>query len=156
MDDLADLVVAAAVGDLHERQLRRLRSEDVRTYRRIAVDLLRLEHRVTGGRVRHDPAVEVGLGHRVRGCERARLARVELGADNYSAVIRINGHPGAGIGIFLDPGANALSTSKLVKSYMANATSRLRVAASCQLKLSDGSAANRAMVRITASASSSS
>ena len=53
------------------------------------------------------------------------VARVELGADNYSALIRINGHPGAGIGIFLDPGANALSTSKLVKSYMAGAASRL-------------------------------
>ncbi len=37
------------------------------------------------------------------------VARVELGADNYSASIRINGHPGAGIGIYLEPGANALS-----------------------------------------------
>jgi multidrug efflux pump len=53
------------------------------------------------------------------------VARVELGADNYSARIRINGHPGAGIGIFLDPGANALSTSKLVKAYMAKAAPRL-------------------------------
>jgi multidrug efflux pump len=53
------------------------------------------------------------------------VARVELGADNYSATIRINGHPGAGIGIFLDPGANALSTSRLVKAYMTKATSRL-------------------------------
>jgi len=53
------------------------------------------------------------------------VARVELGADNYSARIRINGHPGAGIGIFLDPGANALSTSKLVKAYMTQATPRL-------------------------------
>ena len=53
------------------------------------------------------------------------VARVELGADNYSATIRINGHPGAGIGIYLDPGANALSTSKLVKAYMAKAAPRL-------------------------------
>jgi multidrug efflux pump len=53
------------------------------------------------------------------------VARVELGADNYSAIIRINGHPGAGIGIYLEPGANALSTSRLVKAYMANAASRL-------------------------------
>jgi multidrug efflux pump len=53
------------------------------------------------------------------------VARVELGADNYSATIRINGHPGAGIGIFLDPGSNALSTSKLVKAYMAKAAHRL-------------------------------
>jgi multidrug efflux pump len=49
----------------------------------------------------------------------ADVARVELGADNYSASIRINGHPGAGIGIYLEPGANALSTSKLVKAEMA-------------------------------------
>lgn len=53
------------------------------------------------------------------------VARVELGADNYSSTIRINGHPGAGIGIFLDPGANALSTSKLVKAYMTKAVPRL-------------------------------
>src|SRR6476659_4492576 len=53
------------------------------------------------------------------------VARVELGADNYSAEIRINGHPGAGIGIYLEPGANALSTSKLVKAEMAQAAPRL-------------------------------
>jgi multidrug efflux pump len=53
------------------------------------------------------------------------VARVELGADNYSATIRINGHPGAGIGINLDPGANALNTSKLVKAYMASVNSSL-------------------------------
>jgi multidrug efflux pump len=47
------------------------------------------------------------------------VARVELGAENYSARIRINGHPGAGIGIYLEPGANALTTSKLVKAEMA-------------------------------------
>jgi multidrug efflux pump len=43
------------------------------------------------------------------------VARVELGADNYSATIRANGHPGAGIGISLEPGANALRTATLVK-----------------------------------------
>ena len=53
------------------------------------------------------------------------VARVDLGAENYSATIRINGHPGSGIGIYLDPGANALSTSKLVKAYMAKAGPRL-------------------------------
>ena len=53
------------------------------------------------------------------------VARVELGAESYSATIRINGHPGSGIGIYLEPGANALSTSKLVKAYMAKAAPRL-------------------------------
>src|SRR5205809_3327702 len=43
------------------------------------------------------------------------IARIELGADNYSAIIRVNGHPGAGMGIFLEPGANALTTAELVK-----------------------------------------
>ena len=47
------------------------------------------------------------------------VARVELGADNYSATIRANGHPGAGIGISLEPGANALRTAKLVKAKVA-------------------------------------
>src|SRR3954449_9921487 len=53
------------------------------------------------------------------------VARVELGAENYSATIRINGHPGAGIGIFLEPGANALTTSKLVKATMAQVVNRM-------------------------------
>ena len=53
------------------------------------------------------------------------VARVELGAENYSATIRINGHPGSGIGIYLEPGANALNTSKLVKAEMKEITPRL-------------------------------
>ena len=53
------------------------------------------------------------------------VARVELGAENYSSTIRINGHPGSGIGINLEPGANALTTSKLVKAEMANIAPRL-------------------------------
>src|SRR3982750_122573 len=39
------------------------------------------------------------------------VARVEIGADNYSATIRTNGHPGAGIGVSLEPGANPLRTA---------------------------------------------
>jgi multidrug efflux pump len=53
------------------------------------------------------------------------VARIELGAENYSATIRINGHPGAGIGIFLEPGANALTTSGLVKATMAQVANRM-------------------------------
>jgi multidrug efflux pump len=44
------------------------------------------------------------------------VSRVELGADSYGTIIRSNGHPGAGIGISLEPGANALNTAKLVKA----------------------------------------
>src|ERR1041385_5089782 len=53
------------------------------------------------------------------------VARVELGADNYSATIRANGHPGAGIGISLEPGANALRTAHLVKAKVAEIAPRM-------------------------------
>src|SRR3954467_9882092 len=53
------------------------------------------------------------------------VARVELGADNYSALIRANGHPGAGIGISLEPGANALRTANLVKARVAEIAPRM-------------------------------
>ena len=43
------------------------------------------------------------------------VARVELGAENYSTVTRFNGHPGAGIAVSLAPGADALLTAELVK-----------------------------------------
>jgi multidrug efflux pump len=44
------------------------------------------------------------------------VARVELGSENYSAVSRINGNPGAGIALSLAPGADALATSDRVKA----------------------------------------
>src|SRR5919197_2325544 len=53
------------------------------------------------------------------------VARVELGADNYSALIRANGHPGAGMGISLEPGANALRTAELVKAKVADIAKRM-------------------------------
>src|SRR3954453_1441605 len=53
------------------------------------------------------------------------VARVELGADNYSATIRANGHPGAGIGISLEPGANALRTANLVKAKVSEIAPRM-------------------------------
>ena len=46
------------------------------------------------------------------------VARVELGADNYSIVTHVNGHPGAGIAVSLAPGADALKTAELVKAAM--------------------------------------
>ena len=55
----------------------------------------------------------------------ADVARVELGADNYSTTIRSNGHPGAGIGISLEPGANALRTANLVKAKVAEIAPRM-------------------------------
>jgi len=47
------------------------------------------------------------------------VARVELGAENYSTVTRFNGHPGAGIAVSLAPGADALLTAELVKQRVA-------------------------------------
>ncbi len=47
------------------------------------------------------------------------VARVELGAENYSTLVRVNGHPGAGMGISTSPGADALKTAELVKATVA-------------------------------------
>ena len=44
------------------------------------------------------------------------VSRVELGAENYNSDRRLNGKPGAGIAIFLAPGADALETADLVKA----------------------------------------
>lgn len=44
------------------------------------------------------------------------VARVEIGAENYSSDVRVNGHPGAGIAVSLAPGADALETAELVKA----------------------------------------
>ncbi len=49
------------------------------------------------------------------------IARVELGAENYAASSRINGHPGAGLAISLAPGADALATADLVKAAVEKA-----------------------------------
>ncbi|MFS0773619.1 efflux RND transporter permease subunit [Sphingomonas sp. 1P08PE] len=44
------------------------------------------------------------------------VGRIELGAESYAAVSRINRHPGAGIAVLLAPGADALKTAELVKA----------------------------------------
>ncbi len=51
------------------------------------------------------------------------VARVELGAQSYSTVSRMNGHPAAGIAIQLAPGANALTTADAVKAKAAELAS---------------------------------
>ncbi|EJU12611.1 hydrophobe/amphiphile efflux-1 (HAE1) family protein, partial [Sphingomonas sp. LH128] len=46
----------------------------------------------------------------------ADVARVELGAESYQTVSRLNGHPGAGMAISLAPGADALKTAEMVRA----------------------------------------
>jgi multidrug efflux pump len=46
------------------------------------------------------------------------VARIELGAESYAATSRVNAHPGAGIAVLLSPGADALKTAELVKSFV--------------------------------------
>lgn len=46
------------------------------------------------------------------------VARIELGAENYSTVARYNGKPAAGIAIKLAADANALETSRAVKKEL--------------------------------------
>ena len=47
------------------------------------------------------------------------VARVEVGAESYNIILRMNGHPGAGMQISLSPGADALRVSDAVKAKMA-------------------------------------
>jgi multidrug efflux pump len=44
------------------------------------------------------------------------VARVELGAESYSVLSRMNGKPASGIAIMLAPGANALTTADAVEA----------------------------------------
>ncbi len=53
------------------------------------------------------------------------VARVEVGAENYSVTTRVNGHPGAGISISLSPGADALGTAEAVKARMKELVAQL-------------------------------
>ncbi|MBC3869140.1 efflux RND transporter permease subunit [Undibacterium oligocarboniphilum] len=46
------------------------------------------------------------------------VARVELGSKDYSLYGRVNGHPSANIGVFLQTGANALETRKAVEKTL--------------------------------------
>jgi multidrug efflux pump len=46
------------------------------------------------------------------------IARVELGAESYATIVRINGHPGAGMAVSLSPGSDALETADRVKTRM--------------------------------------
>jgi multidrug efflux pump len=47
------------------------------------------------------------------------VARIELGAESYGVVSRVNGHPGAALAVSLSPGADALATAELVKAKFA-------------------------------------
>ncbi len=51
------------------------------------------------------------------------VARVEIGADSYSVLSRMNGKPAAGVAIQLAPGANALTTANAVKARARELTS---------------------------------
>jgi hydrophobe/amphiphile efflux-1 (HAE1) family protein len=53
------------------------------------------------------------------------VARVEVGADTYTQLARLNGHPAAGLAIKLAPGANALKTVALVKARVEQLATQL-------------------------------
>lgn len=52
------------------------------------------------------------------------VARVELGSLDYNLYGRVNGHPSANIGVFLQTGANALVTRKAVEDTLKDLKSR--------------------------------
>jgi hydrophobe/amphiphile efflux-1 (HAE1) family protein len=52
------------------------------------------------------------------------VARVEIGAQNMDSESRIDGQPGVPMGIYLAPGANAVTTAKAVQATLANLSQR--------------------------------
>jgi len=46
------------------------------------------------------------------------VARIEMGAQGYGSVSRLNGQPAAGIGVQLSPSGNALATADAIKARM--------------------------------------
>jgi hydrophobic/amphiphilic exporter-1 (mainly G- bacteria), HAE1 family len=52
------------------------------------------------------------------------VARVELGAQNYNVIGRLNGKPAALVAIYLAPGANAVTTAAGVRQLMLEAKTR--------------------------------
>jgi hydrophobe/amphiphile efflux-1 (HAE1) family protein len=52
------------------------------------------------------------------------VARVEMGAQNLDSESRIDGRPGVPIGIYLSPGANAVTTAKQVQATLQRLTAR--------------------------------
>jgi multidrug efflux pump len=53
------------------------------------------------------------------------VARVEMGAESEDTYTRNNGKPAVGIGIYLSPGANAVSTAKAVGQTLAKVKDRI-------------------------------
>jgi hydrophobe/amphiphile efflux-1 (HAE1) family protein len=52
------------------------------------------------------------------------VAHVEIGAQNMDSESRIDGQPGVPMGIYLAPGANAVTTAKAVQTTLANLSQR--------------------------------
>ena len=52
------------------------------------------------------------------------VARIELGAQNYQQIARINGQPGCIVAVFQSPGSNALAVADGVKKAIAELKSR--------------------------------
>src|SRR6202011_3180854 len=55
------------------------------------------------------------------------VARVEIGAQNLDSESRVDGRPGVGIGIYLAPGANAVTTAAGVQKTLEEASARFPV-----------------------------
>lgn len=52
------------------------------------------------------------------------VARIEFGAQTYSAFARVKGAPGAVLGIYLAPGGNAIQTAGAIQAYLEEAKGR--------------------------------
>lgn len=63
------------------------------------------------------------------------VGRAELGAENYSSLLRFNGQDAVGLGIFQLPSANALDLAKRIKAEMASLSGRFPPGLKTQMTL---------------------
>lgn len=63
------------------------------------------------------------------------VGRAELGAENYSSLLRFNGQDAVGLGIFQLPSANALDLAKRIKAEMASLSERFPPGLKTQMTL---------------------
>jgi HAE1 family hydrophobic/amphiphilic exporter-1 len=76
------------------------------------------------------------------------VARIELGADDYSIVSRLNGKPGAIVAVYQLPGSNAVQTAAGVRKLMAGMKQRLPQDMNYAISLDQTSAVTEGMKEI--------
>jgi multidrug efflux pump len=83
---------------------------------------LNVQGRLTDPSQFGDIVVKVGADGRITRLK--DIARVELGAADYSTTVNYNGHPAVGLAVFQLPGTNAINTANVIYAKMAELKKR--------------------------------